>query len=70
MILSNKIRCKHCGDVIESTKIHDFVWCSCGSCAVDGGYSYIKRAFCSENPDDDFEELSEIKEIRPNLCDF
>lgn len=36
-ILENKIKCKHCGDVIESKHVHDFKRCSCGRVAVDGG---------------------------------
>lgn len=27
-IKQNKIRCKSCGDIIESTSTHDFVKCS------------------------------------------
>ena len=63
-ILSNKIRCKRCGDVIESRHTHDFVWCSCGSCAVDGGTSYIKRTWDGGlgNQDNAYEELSEYEE--------
>lgn len=45
-IISNKIKCKLCGDVIESTYTHDFKWCSCESVAVDGGKSYLRR--CGE----------------------
>lgn len=56
MILRNAIRCKLCGDIIESTYRHDFKWCKCGNCAVDGGKSYLKRCF-KTNPDD-LEELS------------
>jgi hypothetical protein len=52
-IVSNKIRCRKCDDVIESTHRHDFKWCKCGAVAVDGGKSYLKR--CG----DDWEELSE-----------
>jgi len=33
-ILVNKIRCKRCNDVIESTHRHDFKFCKCGACAV------------------------------------
>ena len=51
----NKAKCLLCGDVIESTKVHHFTWCSCGNLAVDGGKSYIKRGFKTE----DWEELSE-----------
>lgn len=56
MILRNAIRCKLCGDVIESTYRHDFKWCKCGNCAVDGGKSYLKR--CFKTKPDDLEELS------------
>ena len=35
-IIKNAIRCKKCGDVIESKTVHDFKFWSCGSCAVDG----------------------------------
>ena len=56
-IITNKIKCKHCGDIIESTHVHDFKWCSCGTVAVDGGHYYLRR--CFENSRDDFEELSE-----------
>lgn len=56
MILRNAIRCKLCGDVIESTYRHDFKWCKCGNCAVDGGKSYLKR--CFKTSPNDLEELS------------
>lgn len=35
-IISNKIQCKHCGEIIESKTIHSFVTCECGACGVDG----------------------------------
>ena len=59
-IIFNKIKCKHCGDIIESTTIHEFVTCSCGKCSADGGKDYIRRCFES---DGDFEELSEFEEV-------
>lgn len=59
-ILSNKIRCLSCGEIIESCAIHEFVRCSCGACAVDGGYAYLKRV-CSD--DDSYEELSIIQTV-------
>ena len=55
-IIENKIKCKHCGDIIESKHVHDFKWCSCGAVAVDGGHYYLSRSF--KNSIDDFEELS------------
>lgn len=44
MIIRNAIRCELCGDVIESVNRHDFVICSCGACAVDGGHDYLRRS--------------------------
>lgn len=55
-IISNKIRCKHCGEVIESTHVHDYKWCSCGKVAIDGGKEYLKR--CGEP--NDWDDLSEV----------
>ena len=42
-IVSNKIQCKKCGDVIESFSTHDFKFCQCGAVAVDGGKDYLRR---------------------------
>lgn len=56
-IIKNAIRCKKCGDIIESKTVHDFKFCSCGSCAVDGGHEYLRR--CGNR--EDWEELSEAE---------
>ena len=56
-ILSNKIRCNFCQDTIESKHRHDFVQCSCGKVAVDGGKDYLRRVF---DQDTDYVELSEF----------
>jgi hypothetical protein len=56
MIVINKIRCNKCGDIIESTSVHDFKFCKCGAVAVDGGHDYLRR--CGKQ--EDWEELSEI----------
>lgn len=53
-ILANKIRCKKCGDIIESEDRHDFKFCKCGAVAVDGGKDYLRRI------GDEYEELSEM----------
>lgn len=53
-ILVNKIRCKNCGDIIESKSVHDFNFCKCESVAVDGGHDYLRRVGELE----DWEELS------------
>lgn len=55
ILLVNRARCKRCGDVIESTSVHDFVTCSCGAIFVDGGNEYARRGGFPE----DFEDLSE-----------
>ena len=59
-IISNKIKCNHCGDIIESIHRHDFKWCKCRKVSVDGGKEYLKRSFEKE---EDYEELSETIEI-------
>jgi predicted phosphodiesterase len=58
-IITNKIRCKKCGDIIESKTRHDFRTCSCGAVAVDGGCDYLKRTGNYE----DWEELSEVEQL-------
>lgn len=57
-IVANRIKCKKCGEVIESKTIHDFKFCSCGTISVDGGHYYLKRSGNRE----DWEELSEVEE--------
>ena len=61
-IIKNKIQCLKCGDVIESTYRHDSKWCSCHSCAVDGGHDYLKR--CGNQ--DNYKELSESIWVEDN----
>ena len=62
----NKIRCKRCGDIIESKTVHDFKFCKCG--AVDGGKEYLRRCFI--NTEDDYEELSEYEKRHPKMTFF
>ena len=54
-IVTNKIRCKKCGSIIESMHVHDYVECKCGACAVDGGHDYLRRVGNMK----DWEDLSE-----------
>lgn len=56
-IISNKIKCKKCGDIIESKSTNDYKKCSCGTVAVDGGKDYLKRI----GNEEDCEDISEIK---------
>ena len=63
-LISNKIKCKKCGDVIESKYRHDFEICSCwdeegNGCAVDGGLDYLRRLGSSW---EDLSEYSDEKE--------
>lgn len=53
-IFSNKIKCNHCGDVIESRTVHEYVECKCGMVSVDGGHEYLKRGF-TNSPNDLFD---------------
>lgn len=59
-IKRNAIKCNHCGDIIESTHVHDFKTCSCGTVSVDGGKEYLRRCFM-KSPED-FEDLSEMED--------
>jgi hypothetical protein len=43
MIIQNAASCNGCGDFIVSKHRHDFVECTCGSIAVDGGQEYLRR---------------------------
>ena len=54
----NAIKCKKCGEVIESVFLRDFKICSCGACTVDGGHEYLRRSAPSL---DDFIDLSVVK---------
>lgn len=51
---TNKVRCLKCDDIISSKSVHDFVRCSCGAIAVDGGLEYLRRV----GDLDSYEELS------------
>lgn len=59
IITKNCIKCKKCGDIIESRNVHDFKTCRCGACSVDGGHEYLRRL---GNPDD-WEDISEYKQV-------
>lgn len=61
-LVRNAIRCRRCGDVIESKSVHDYKECSCGACAVDGGLEYLRRGF-KTSPEEDYEDLSEYADV-------
>jgi hypothetical protein len=52
MILSNQVRCLKCGDTPWSAHRHDFRYCECGACAVDGGMDYLRRLGQSADMED------------------
>lgn len=56
-IISNKIKCKKCGNIIESKSTNDYKRCSCGTVAIDGGKNYLKRI----GNEEDYEEMSIVK---------
>lgn len=58
-IQTNKIKCKKCGDVIESTYRHDFKMCSCEAVGVDGGHDYLRRI----GKEEDYEDLSFVRKL-------
>lgn len=58
-IIHNRIKCLKCGDVIESNSVHDFKFCSCQACAVDGGHDYLRRLGHVE----DWKDMSETEEV-------
>ena len=60
-IKTNAIQCNHCKDVIISRHCHDFVACSCGKVAVDGGLDYLRRV----GNHGDWIELSEYAGDQP-----
>lgn len=42
--MSKILKCKKCGDIIQSKHRHDMVWCKCHSIAIDGGDDYFRWA--------------------------
>ena len=64
--MRNRIKCRKCGETIESMFRHDFVMCGCGAVGVDGGPNsgYMRR---TGNPAD-IEELEEWPKIPRDMC--
>lgn len=65
-IQTNKIKCKKCGDIIESTHRHDFKMCSCESVGVDGGHDYLRRI----GKEEDYEDLSFVRKLAKITTDW
>lgn len=54
-IVKNEVKCNHCGDIIESSDVHDLKTCSCKMISIDGGHDYLKRIVKDNGS---YEELS------------
>ena len=61
-LIRNRIKCKHCGDIIESTHVHDFKYCGCGKVFVDGGREYCRYGYPGGNVEDNIEFMAEYEE--------
>lgn len=67
-IICNRAKCAHCGDIIVSRYVHDYVECSCKKISVDGGTHYLRRSYEKESyviemnvfADDPFEEIRQV----------
>ena len=59
-IIANAIKCRLCGDIIESTERNDRILCKCGTCSVSGGHDYLRRE-CKESSS--FLDLSLLKTV-------
>ena len=57
-ILVNKIQCRKCGDVIESTYEEDFKLCVCEAVGIEGGKVFLGRT----GEENDLKELSMIEQ--------
>ena len=62
-IITNKIKCKSCKDIIESKHRHDYRTCKCGKVSVDGGKDYLRRGFSgTQDANKAYEDLSKMEE--------
>lgn len=69
MIVRNAAECVGCGQVLESTHVHDYREHECSSgrrpiwFMVDGGKEYIRRGWCTgTKPEHNYIERSEYSE--------
>ena len=69
MIIVNRIQCLNCGDIITSQHRHDYVECSCGKVAVDGGHEYLRRTG-SEYREMSLNRYSSFEDIRENFVRY
>ena len=82
-IIKNAIRCKKCGEVLESKHVHDWVCCRCfkmsngkEGCFCDGGLEYLRRggdpesyeSLCETRPFTD-EEMAQLEAEQRGICE-
>ena len=51
--MGERIKCKKCGEKLQSKYRHDFKMCKCETCYIDGGDDYCKK----KNKKEDIEWL-------------
>lgn len=56
-IYKNRAKCLVCFDILDES-LNNMKFCECGSLAIDGGLSYLKRLYLSKNL---YLELSEFR---------
>lgn len=61
IIVQNKIRCNHCGFIIESKSVNDCQKCICGCVTISGGHEYIKRTYKHSRAD--YTEMTIVEQI-------
>lgn len=59
MAAGRKVRCLHCGDVIQSMHRHDFVRCKCGKIFIDGGGEYTRLGWDEGKIEDNLEIMED-----------
>lgn len=64
--MANIIKCKACGDVIESKHRHDFRTCKCGEVSVDGGNDYQRILWTAKKPLEECVEFVSSPEHGPS----
>ncbi len=56
MSVGPSVMCRKCLDIIQSRDRHDFVRCTCGAIAIDGGAEYLRVIGHGDDFIWDFEE--------------
>ena len=51
MLTAQAIQCPTCKDIIYSRAVHDFRYCSCHECFIDGGFDYTKIGWTDNVPE-------------------